>query len=118
MKSHISLPTTISPDLSPHRFHHIENNITSCIFALREQKIALMEELSRKIDTKNLIEQYLSKQEIKKEGEVQNLIQSKSSKGSKFSKGSRKLFDADPYVPLQISAEILKKNEELHKKIK
>ena len=73
---------------------------------LREEKITLMQELSKILDTKNLYEHYLLKASRDKDKEDTNM-------GSFRDNGSQRspmIQKQDEHVPLHISAPILKRN--------
>lgn len=65
--SEVSVPAAPPLEIEPQRLFNLENNITQQILELREQKITLMQELSRVLDTKNLFEHYLLKASREKE---------------------------------------------------
>jgi hypothetical protein len=61
LMSQVSVPAAPALEIEAPRLFTLENNITQQILELREQKITLMQELSRTLDTKNLFEHYLLK---------------------------------------------------------
>lgn len=54
LMSQVSVPAAPALEIEAPRLFALENNITQQILELREQKITLMQELSRLLDTKNL----------------------------------------------------------------
>jgi hypothetical protein len=58
--SQISVPSPQLPEYDANRLYQLENKITQHILELREEKITLMQELSKTIDIKNLYEHYLN----------------------------------------------------------
>ena len=95
--SDATVPTGPSNIVTPARLHSLENYITKEMLELREQKISLMQELSRHIDEKNLYEHYLKLEEQEKENPKPT---------------------QEGVVPLEISGAILERNQQLHLQLK
>jgi hypothetical protein len=117
--SQVSVPAAPALEIEAPRLFALENNITQQILELREQKITLMQELSSLLDTKNLFEHYLLR--ATREKEEQDTEQGsfrESPNTPKSPQSPQTPTSQDTFVPLHVSAPILRRNEELHLRLK
>lgn len=96
--SQVSVPPAKRSDFDAQRLYNLENKISQSVLELREQKITLMQELSRAIDVKNLYEHYLNKKSKEKDDRETNY-------GSRVEPNHHSSKDKDEeIVPLHVSA--------------